>query len=109
MRSIQFIARAVAEVTPAQRLSAVGYVILSFLITEMVLTKPVFYSMSLIGVLGATGACKYSRSYSFLHVYIREMLMLRIDTTLRAIGTRSHPMHSLVSFCIQCVIASTTL
>ncbi|KAI0072257.1 hypothetical protein K474DRAFT_1711774 [Panus rudis PR-1116 ss-1] len=52
------------EVTPAQRLLAVG--------------------VALLGVCGATGA------------YV----------TIRAIGTRAHTMHSLISFSSQCVIVS---
>ncbi|TFK38436.1 hypothetical protein BDQ12DRAFT_683659 [Crucibulum laeve] len=51
--------------TPAERLGAVG--------------------ISLIGVLGATGAY----------------------TTIRAIGTRSHPLHSMAYFSASCVVVSS--
>ncbi|KII84765.1 hypothetical protein PLICRDRAFT_126632 [Plicaturopsis crispa FD-325 SS-3] len=41
--------------------------------------------VAMIGVLGATGAY----------------------TTLRAVGSRAHPLHSLTSFSLQCVVAAT--
>lgn len=57
--------RALAEITPANRLRAVA--------------------AAMVGVLGATGAY----------------------TSIRAIGKRAHPLHSIVAFSAQCVVSSS--
>ena len=50
---------AVAIVTPAQRLSAVGYVVTSQCCFRMFESHFISPSVALLGVCGATGACEY--------------------------------------------------
>lgn len=60
------------------------------------------YSIALLGVLGATGACKQPR----LSSYLTRVNLIDPDTTLRAIGKRAHPLHAMTSFSAQCVVVS---
>ena len=96
------------DVTPAQRLAAVGYV--SFCTSSIIICRTHHYlshrcSVALIGVLGATGACTCSPFDARISPFIASHYFA--DTTIRAIGKRAHPLHNLVSFSSQCVIVST--
>lgn len=90
----------VKEVTPEQRLIAVGYV--ASLAISIQFSWPT-YRVALIGVLGATGACEPS----FIQSNFFRPMWFIIDTSLRAIGKRAHPLHSLVMFSFYSVVVAS--
>jgi hypothetical protein len=63
---------------------------------------PWLLSVSMLGVLGSTGACGLISA-----VEIPLIIKIDIDTSLRAIGTRAHAMHSLAFFSSYSIIVST--
>jgi hypothetical protein len=65
---------------------------------------PSTHSVSLIGVLGATTACK-RRDYIFISSRLAQAAFA--VTSIRAIGRRAHPMHAMVSFSVVCVIMAS--
>ena len=62
--------------------------------------------ISLIGVLGATLACKHP-SYKFVSSGLVHLTISIADTSIRAIGERAHPMHAMVSFSTICVLMAS--
>ena len=62
-----------------------------------------FYSLGLLGVLGATSACRCPFLCPLPHLFFTST-----DTLIRAIGKRAHPLHSMVFFSLTCVLGSTT-
>ena len=60
--------------------------------------------MGLFGVLGATCTCNVL-IFAFYRIYP----FTSTDTLLRAIGKRAHPIHSMVFFSLNCVLASTVM
>lgn len=87
------------KITPAERLGAVGSVHHAFFPFD-------FHSnslrLALLGVVGATGACEQLRPASVFRTHACSK-----DISLRSIGKRAHALNSIVSFSMQCVIAST--
>jgi len=74
--------------TPAERLTSVGF--------------------ALLGVCGASGACKSEKMQRRMGegVEAEHHSTLPADITIRAIGHRARPFHSIVYFCIYCVAVS---
>lgn len=74
--------------TPAERLTSVGF--------------------ALLGVCGASGACESGkiRERWEKEITTERSLALPADITIRAIGHRARPFHSIVYFCIYCVAVS---
>ncbi|KAG6828957.1 hypothetical protein H0H92_006184 [Tricholoma furcatifolium] len=68
------------KVTPEQRLMAVG--------------------CAMLGVLGATGACKH------LSAMRLRPLIFGLDTSIAAMGKRAHPMHAMLAFSSQSTIVA---
>lgn len=84
------------DVTPSERLLAVGCVNLDLASGAVeCLLRCLGCSVALVGVLGATGACEFL-VISFCSSL--GLLMLLSDTSTRAIGSRTHPLHNLVAF-----------
>lgn len=57
---------------------------------------------ALVGVAGASGACKSGLNCS-------EWVTDELDTTIRAIGKRAHPLHSISYFAMWCTLVSALL
>ncbi len=85
------------ESMPTERLIAVGCV--SFIFHTQTVIE-LSYRVALLGVFGATGACPCWISSPQNWVY----WIPRSDTTLRAIGRRAHPLHSMSFFSGICVL-----
>lgn len=91
------------KVSSAQRLLAVGSVFFSVSLISSIYPPFFLVRVSLFSVIGSTGACS---SVVPPNLKNRPNSSYTV-TTLRAIGKRAHPLHSMSYFSAVCVLNST--